>query len=155
MNLHRYEKIWLALAGAMLVFAIVYSGFQTLALSDGPPSGVGIIDPEKIEETAPFDNPGVFEVGDNEYEVIMILRAFSFEPNEINIPVGAKVDFFLTSGDVFHGFQVVGTNLNAMVMPGHIQETKHTFTKPGEYLVVCNEYCGVGHQVMDMKITVK
>lgn len=155
MNLHRYEKIWLAVAGAMLVFAIGYSGFQTFGLSKGPPSGVGTIDPNLVEETAPFDNPGLTEVGDNMYEAVIILRAFSFEPNEIEVPAGATVDFILTSTDVVHGFQVVGTNINAMVMPGHIQETAHTFKKPGEYLVVCNEYCGAGHEVMQMKITVK
>ena len=133
MKMHRYEKIWLFLAASMLVIAVAYSGVQTFALGQGPPSGVGMIDPEKVEETAPFDNPGISKIGDNEYEVVMILRAFSFEP----------------------GFQVIGTNLNAMIMPGHIQEAKQKFKKPGEYLVLCNEYCGVGHQAMSMKIIVK
>jgi len=154
-DLHRYEKIWLAIAIAMLVFAIVYSGYQTFALGQGPPSGVGTIDPDKVEETAPFDQPGVYEVGENEYDVIMTLQTFSFDPNEIEIPVGATVHFFMTSKDVVHGFQIVGTNLNAMVMPGHVQEATHTFNKPGEYLAVCNEYCGTGHQLMSMTITVK
>lgn len=155
LDLHRYEKIWLLLAIAMLIFALGYSGYQTFALGQGPPSGISKIDPEKVEETAPFDNPGVFKIDENEYEVIMILRAFSFEPNEVEVPAGAKVHFFMTSTDVVHGFQVTGTNLNAMVMPGHVQEATHTFKEPGEYLVVCNEYCGVGHQLMSMTITVK
>ncbi|PID21551.1 cytochrome C oxidase subunit II [Sporosarcina sp. P3] len=155
MNMHRYEKIWLFLAASMLVIAVVYSGVQTFALGQGPPSGVGMIDPEKVEETAPFDNPGTFKISENEYEVVMILRAFSFEPNVIEIPAGATVHFKMTSTDVMHGFQVIGTNLNAMIMPGHIQEAKQTFKKPGEYLVICNEYCGVGHQLMSMKIIVK
>lgn len=155
MKMHRYEKIWLYLAAAMLVFAIVYSGYQTFALGHGPPSGVGTIDPTKVEETKPFDNPGIFKTGENEYDVIMILRTFSFEPNEIEIPVGAKVNFIMTSTDVVHGFQVVDTNLNAMILPGHIQEATQTFNKRGEYLAICNEYCGIGHQLMSMKITVK
>jgi len=155
LGLHRYERIWLTIAVAMLIFALVYSGYQTFSLGDGPPSGVDTIDPEKVSETAPFDEPGVYEVGDNEYEVIMTLQAFSFEPNEIEVPAGAKVHFYMTSKDVVHGFQVTGTNLNAMVMPGHIQETTYTFKKPGDYLAVCNEYCGAGHQVMSMSITVK
>ncbi|ARD48656.1 cytochrome c oxidase subunit II [Sporosarcina sp. P33] len=155
MKMHRYEKIWLFLAASMLVIAVVYSGVQTFALGQGPPSGVGMIDPEKVEETAPFDNPGISKIGENEYEVVMILRAFSFEPNAIEIPAGATVHFKMTSTDVMHGFQVIGTNLNAMIMPGHIQEAKQKFTKPGEYLVICNEYCGIGHQLMSMTITVK
>lgn len=155
MNLHRYEKIWLAIAFSMLIFALVYSGFQTFSLGQGPPSGVGTIDPDKVDETAPFDKPGVYKIGDNEYEVIMILQAFSFEPNEIEVPAGATVHFIMTSKDVVHGFQITKTNLNAMVMPGHIQEATHTFKKPGDYLAVCNEYCGAGHQLMSMTITVK
>lgn len=155
MGIHRYEKIWLALSGAMLVIAIVYSGYQTFELGHGPPSGVDTIDPENVEETPPFDNPGVYEVGENEYEVVMILEAFSFTPNEIEIPAGATVEFTMTSTDVVHGIQVVDTNVNAMVMPGHIQQATQTFHEPGEYLAVCNEYCGVGHQLMSMTIIVE
>lgn len=155
MKMHRYEKIWLTLSAAMLVIAIVYSGYQTFALGHGPPSGVGTIDPENVENVAPFDNPGVFEVGENEYEVVMILRAFSFDPSEITIPKGATVHFKMTSTDVIHGFQVIDTNLNAMVMPGHIQEATQTFNQSGEFLAVCNEYCGTGHQLMSMTITVE
>lgn len=96
MKMHRYEKIWLFLAASMLVIAVAYSGVQTFALGQGPPSGVGMIDPEKVEETAPFDNPGISKIGDNEYEVVMILRAFSFEPNVIEVPAGATVHFKMT-----------------------------------------------------------
>src|SRR5699024_3136368 len=50
---------------------------------------------------------------------------------------------------------VVDTNINAMVLPGHVQKISHTFNDPGEYLGICNEYCGAGHQMMAMTITVK
>lgn len=153
--MHRYEKIWLSLSALMLLIAVMYSGYQTFALGQGPPSGVGTIDPKNVENTAPFDQPGVFEVGENEYEVVMILRAFSFEPNEITIPKGATVHFKMTSTDVIHGFQIVDTNLNAMVMPGHIQEASQTFNEAGEFLAICNEYYGTGHQLMGMTITVE
>lgn len=54
-----------------------------------------------------------------------------------------------------NGFQVANTNLNAMVMPGHVTKITQKFDKPGKYLVLCNEYCGAGHQVMSTTITVK
>jgi cytochrome c oxidase subunit 2 len=85
----------------------------------------------------------------------MTLQAFGFTPNNIEIPAGAKVTFVLTSKDVVHGFEVAGTNINAMVMPGHIQKITQKFDKPGNYLVLCNEYCGAGHQLMSTTITVK
>jgi cytochrome c oxidase subunit 2 len=97
----------------------------------------------------------VKQIGENEYEVVMTLQAFGFTPNNIEIPAGAKVTFVLTSKDVVHGFEVAGTNINAMVMPGHIQKITQKFDKPGNYLVLCNEYCGAGHQLMSTTITVK
>src|SRR5699024_2256773 len=79
---------------------------------------------------------------------------FSFDPGEIEVPTGAKVNFIMTSKDVVHSIQVVDTNINAMVLQGHVQKISHTFNEPGEYLGICNEDTGVGHQMMDMTITV-
>ena len=155
MKMHRFEEIWLVLAVGVLVISMVVTGYQTFALGMGPPSHKELIDPQKVDTTAPFDNPGVFKVGENEYEVVMTLQIFSFNPGNIEVPVGSTVNFIMTSKDVVHGFQVVGTNLNAMVMPGHIQKISQKFDKPGEYLVLCNEYCGTGHQMMSTTITVK
>lgn len=134
---------------------MVVVGYQTFAMGMGPPSHMETIDPQRVEETAPFDNPGIKQVGENEYEVVMVLQSFGFNPNKIEIPVGSEVHFTMTTKDVSHGFQVTGTNINVMVLPGHIQKISHTFDEPGEYLVVCNEYCGTGHQYMSTVITVK
>ncbi|MGP4106625.1 cytochrome c oxidase subunit II [Virgibacillus sp. L01] len=153
--MHRLEEIWLGLSAGILILFMVVVGYQTFALGMGPPSNKDTIDPEQVDQTAPFDEPGVNKVGENEYEVIMTLQAFGFNPSEIEVPAGAEVTFTMTSKDVVHGFQVAGTNINAMVMPGHIQKITHTFDEPGEYLVLCNEYCGAGHQLMSTTITVK
>lgn len=155
MKLHRYEEIWLVLAVGVLVLSMVVTGYQTFAQEMGPPSNKELIDPQKVDETAPFDEPGIYEIGENEYEVIMTLQIFNFNPGDIEVPAGSTVHFTMTSKDVIHGFQVAGTNLNAMVMPGHIQKISQTFDEPGEYLVLCNEYCGTGHQMMSTTITVK
>ena len=56
--------------------------------------------------------------------------------------------FRITSPDVLHGFQIVGTNVNLTVAPGYVSEATTTFREPGEYLVVCNEHCGLGHHNM-------
>ncbi|OZU87955.1 cytochrome C oxidase subunit II [Virgibacillus indicus] len=155
MKMHRSEEIWLIISVTVLVLSMVVTGYQTFALGMGPPSNTETIDPQKVDETAPFDEPGVYKVGDNEYEVVMTLQIFSFTPGDIEIPAGAEVTFTMTSKDVVHGFQIAGTNVNAMVMPGHIQKITQTFDEPGEYLILCNEYCGAGHQAMATTITVK
>lgn len=155
MKLHRAEEIWLVVGVGIIISAMVFTGYQAFAHGMAPPSGMETLDPQKVDETAPFDNPGIFEVGENAYEVVMTLEAFRFNPNEIEILTGSEVHFTMTSKDVVHGIQVIGTNINAMVTPGHVQRISQTFDTPGEYLVICNEYCGVGHQMMVMTIVVK
>lgn len=155
MKIPRAEEIWLIVGVAIIVLSMVITGYQAFAQGFAPPSGMETIDPQKVDETAPFDEPGVYEIGENEYEVVMTLQAFSFDPGDIEIPAGATVHFTMTSKDVIHGIQIPGTNMNAMVTPGHIQRITETFDEPGEYLVICNEYCGAGHQLMATTITVK
>lgn len=153
--MHRSEKVWLILSFGMIIGFMLIAGYQAFAFEMGPPSYGKRIDPQKVDETAPFDKPGIKKIGENEYEVVMTLQVFSFTPSEIEVPAGSTVHFTLTSKDVVHGFQVAETNLNAMVVPGYVQKITQKFDKPGEYLVLCNEYCGAGHQMMSTTITVK
>jgi len=153
--MHRSEKVWLTLSFGMIMAFMLLTGFQTFALDMGAPSGMETIDPQKVDQTPPFDQPGVKQIGENEYEVVMVLQAFGFNPNKIELPAGSTVHFTLTSKDVVHGFEIAGTNANAMVMPGYVQKITQTFDKPGEYLILCNEYCGAGHQLMATTITIK
>jgi cytochrome c oxidase subunit 2 len=64
------------------------------------------------------------------------------------------VKVIATTKDVIHGFEMAGTNINMMLEPGYVSEYTTTFDKAGEYLVVCNEYCGAGHHLMSAKIEV-
>ncbi|MHC0036232.1 cytochrome c oxidase subunit II [Pseudoneobacillus sp. C159] len=155
MKMHLDEKIWLALSFGMIMIFMLITGYQGFALEMGPPSHKETIDPQKVDQTAPFDQPGIKIIGENEYEVVMTLQIFSFNPGNIEIPAGSTVHFIMTSKDVVHGFEVAGTNLNAMVMPGHVTKITQKFDEPGNFLVLCNEYCGAGHQMMSTTITVK
>ena len=138
----------------MLVFLATIT---TAAVVDGiiPPSHVQTIDPTKVSQTPPFDHPGLHKLADGAYEVYYIARIFSFTPQHLEVPVGSRVTFYVTSADVEHGFSVPETGVNTMVTPGWVSTVSHTFMKPGKYLLVCNEYCGAGHQVMAGDIEVK
>lgn len=155
MKLHRFEEIWLVFAVGVIILSMLITGYQAFANDMSPPSHKETLDPQKVDEHELFSEPGVYKVGDNEYDVVMTLQQFGFSPGNIEVPVGAKVNFIMTSKDVVHGMQVVGTNVNAMVLPGHIQSISQTFSKPGEYLILCNEYCGLYHETMATTITVK
>lgn len=156
MHLHKYEKIWLAFGIGMLFVFLAVVGVGAFAMGMQPPhSGHhGPIDPVKVDVTPPFDNPGLKQVGDKHYEAVIVALMFGFDPGTIEVPAGSTVDFIMTSKDVVHGFQIVGTNVNLMVVPGEVTHYSYTFDKPGEYLVICNEYCGSYHEIMQARVIV-
>ncbi|MBF0190185.1 MAG: cytochrome C oxidase subunit II [Magnetococcales bacterium] len=61
----------------------------------------------------------------------------------------------LSSLDWQHGFSLQPTNINLQILPGYETVVTITPDQSGEFAVVCNEYCGVGHHTMLGKIYVK
>ncbi len=156
MHMHRLERIWLIFGFGMLVVFLGVLGVGAFVFSMEPPtSHHHAIDPQKVRETPPFDEPGLKQIGDNVYEANMVAYAFGYDPLDMKVPAGATIHFNVTSSDVVHGFQINGTTVNFMVVPGEINQIKYTFDEPGEYLVLCNEYCGIGHEYMFTKIIVE
>ena len=155
MHIHRYERLWLAFGLVMLVAFLATIGYAAFADNINPPTGENAIDPTKVASTPPFDHPGLRKTGDTTYEAYYIAQVFSFTPNTLQIPVGSTVTFYVTSPDVVHGFFIPGTDINMMVVPGWVNTQKHTFTKKGSYLLLCHEYCGIGHQNMFARIEVQ
>jgi cytochrome c oxidase subunit 2 len=60
----------------------------------------------------------------------------------------------LSSLDWQHGFSLQPTNINLQVHPNYEMVLTITPDEAGEFGVVCNEYCGVGHHTMVGKIYV-
>lgn len=140
---------------AMLV--VFLAVITTAAIVDGfvPPSHVQSIDPTEVAQTPPFDRPGLRKIAEGSYEAYYVARIFSFTPASIEVPVGSRVTFYVTSADVEHGFSIPETGVNTMVTPGWVSQVAHTFNERGTYLLVCNEYCGGGHHLMAAKVVVK
>ncbi|MDQ0158269.1 cytochrome c oxidase subunit 2 [Alkalibacillus salilacus] len=153
--MHRYEKIWLTVSSVLIIGFTLIVGYQAFAMDLGPPSDMETIDPQKVDSTAPFDEPGITQIGDKEYEVVMTLQAFSFTPRDLEFPEGSTVHFIMTSKDVVHGMQIAGTNFNAMITPGHVTRMTQTFDEAGDFLVICNEFCGTGHEMMSTEINIR
>ncbi|NTW02571.1 MAG: cytochrome C oxidase subunit II [Oscillochloris sp.] len=150
-----FEVAWILPSVTIPVTLFVAVVITAFAVGIRVPTNVGRVDPQTLAQTAPFDKPGLREMAPGVYEATLIAQVFTFTPNSIEVPVGSKVTFTLTSRDVIHGFKIEGTNANGMVVPGQITRVSATFQKPGEYLIVCHEFCGGGHQAMFGKVTVK
>jgi cytochrome c oxidase subunit 2 len=61
----------------------------------------------------------------------------------------------LSSVDVNHGFSIVPINMNFQAVPGWDYVLTMTPTTSGEFHIVCNEFCGIGHHTMIGKIYVE
>ncbi|MEP7257366.1 MAG: hypothetical protein ABI687_03240 [Flavitalea sp.] len=111
-----------------------------------------------LPECIPFDKaytiPKVTQLDDHTFQVYAVAKMWQFEPSQIYIPVGSEVDFFITSNDVVHGFNIAEKNVNLMAVYGNINKTTVKFDKPGIYKITCHEYCGVGHQAMQAEVIV-
>jgi cytochrome c oxidase subunit II len=150
-----FEFAWILPSVAIPVAVITAVIITAFAVGIRVPDIAGRIDPVTINNVAPFNEPGVRELAPGRYEAALIAQTFLFTPNEIEVPAGSDVTFILTSRDVIHGFKIVGTSVNMMAVPGQISKITAHFSKPGEYLILCHEYCGSGHHVMYGKIIVK
>lgn len=110
--------------------------------------------PECLPYDKAYENAKIVKLDENTYQVFSVASMWQFQPSEINIPVGSEVDFYLTSKDVVHGFNITEKNINLMAVFGAVNKTTVKFDKPGVYDIICHEYCGVGHQNMRGQVIV-
>jgi cytochrome c oxidase subunit II len=156
MHIHKFEKYWLVFGVGSLVVFLVILGIGAFHQGAHPNDSKWTINYEKVDEIAPFDQPGVHKVEGKQwdYEVVVVSSAFNYNPGDIEVPLGSVVRFVATTKDVIHGFQVAGTNINLMLEPGYVSEYIAEMNQAGEYVIVCNEYCGTGHAMMYSKLKV-
>ena len=155
MKIHSYEKGFLAAGIIVLVACAAALVYASVALGIHLPGDHGRVDPAQVANMAPFNQPGLRQLGSNRYQATIIGRAWSFTPAELTVPAGAEITFVATSVDVIHGLHVEGTRLNMMLIPGQISRITYTFAEPGEHLIICHEYCGLGHHTMAGKLIVQ
>jgi cytochrome c oxidase subunit 2 len=156
MHVDAYERFWMFAAAGIIVVFITFIGITTVGSGVRPPSHIEtIIDPQQTMSDPRFAQPGVATLPDGRVTVTMVAGTFFWLPAEIRVPAGRPVTFRLAAMDVTHGFEIARTNVNTMVVPGYVSQLTTTFDRPGEYLIVCNEYCGTGHHTMGGKVIVE
>ncbi|MGV8139953.1 MAG: hypothetical protein AB2L20_32610 [Mangrovibacterium sp.] len=77
----------------------------------------------------------------------------------VELPADRLVEFRVTSLDVNHGFAIYDQSnrliAQTQAMPGYVNRLRWKFKEPGNYTILCLEYCGMAHQVMRASLTVK
>lgn len=79
--------------------------------------------------------------------------------DDIELPLNKLIEFRVTSLDVNHGFAIYDSTMRLITqvqaMPEYVNRLRYKFKKPGFYKVICLEYCGIGHPVMQTSFTVQ
>lgn len=157
----RDEKAWLVLIIiAALILSAITVGWAMFGKQNVPVASYAAT-PEQFEKqvadfTAKYQiqgSPGEVRVPPGQ-DAFVMASMWSFTPG-LHLKAGQTYTIWLSSKDILHGFSIAGQNLNLTASPGHAYGIRITPDKPGTYLVICNEYCGIGHQNMTGKIIVE
>jgi cytochrome c oxidase subunit 2 len=73
---------------------------------------------------------------------------------ELHVPVDRPVELTMTSEDVIHSLWIPAFRVKKDVVPGRYNKAWFEATEPGEYPLLCTEYCGTGHSDMLTRVTV-
>ncbi len=152
----RIERRWAILSIAIIVVLAGMAAFAGIHRATMPQTRVETVQPQTIHLTGEFieSNLGSAVEPDGSVTVRAVGQQYSFTPQCMVVPTDTPVVFRATSPDVVHGFLIQKTNVNTMLVPGYVSEIPAKFSKPGEYLMPCQEYCGVGHEGMWAKVKV-
>jgi cytochrome c oxidase subunit 2 len=150
------EYRWAAVSVAIVVLLVAIATFAALHLAAMPQGRVETVDPRTLHLGGEFieSNLGSVLESDGSVTVRGIGQQYSFTPSCMIVPTGTLVTFRTTSADVVHGFLITGTNINLMLVPGYVSSLNVRFGSPGERLMPCHEFCGVGHEGMWGRIKV-
>lgn len=147
MKINIFEKRIFQLAIASVLVSLGLIGYATWGMGINVPTCVPL-------GTRPFEQASVTKHDAKNYEVHYVARMWAFEPSVLRVPTGSTLDIFAVTKDVEHGLFIAGTNVNLMVVPGAVANSRVHFDKPGVYSIICHEFCGRNHQSMNARIEV-
>ena len=82
-------------------------------------------------------------------EVPVVAKRFTFEPARVEVKEGERIRLVVTSDDGVHGLEIKKFKVNKKIPRGGDKVTiDFVASAPGEYPILCSEYCGNGHEEM-------
>ncbi len=112
----------------------------------GKDGKLGLVDAKNITEDNPF---GMNHKDPNGQDDVLV------SSQELHLPLGKPVKILLRSIDVLHNFTVPQFRAKMDLVPGSVTYIWLTPTLAGNFDLLCNELCGVGHFAMRGKIVVQ
>src|SRR6187402_2074055 len=123
MKVDLYERIWMYMVVVMLALFFASTAVAAVKGSIHPPSHVETIDPKTVFTDPRFTPQGVSVDPQGRVHARVVGLTFAWLPAIMTIPAETPVTFHVTSTDVQHGYQIVGTNGQSMVLPGYVSQS--------------------------------
>jgi cytochrome c oxidase subunit 2 len=161
-SVDRVELIWIAIAfvwGLVMFFMMIYwhaTGDQNLATETyrTTPNAFYAKVERNVADWKVRELNGVPVVKPPAgADVYLLGRMWLWYP-VLELESGQTYRLHLSALDLQHGFSLQPININVQVHPGYEHVLTLTPNRSGEYSVVCNEFCGLGHHMMLGKIFV-
>ena len=142
-----------------IIFAF-FIGFLVLGCvqttkQDGASLKVPVPGNENVEEAVVIEEK---DSGNNQANVEtfnVIAKQWEFDPGEIRVRQGDKVELNIKSIDVAHGFALPDFGINEKLEPNKEVKVEFVADKKGTFNFWCNVLCGEGHSEMRGKLIVE
>jgi cytochrome c oxidase subunit 2 len=159
----KQERIWVSIAFVWCLILFAAMPFWHIAGGQNPSGMRYRVKPEDYQARVErFIND--YKVGEENgtaivapppgADVYLMAQMWQWTPI-VKLQKGASYTMHLSSVDVNHGFSLYPMNINFQVVPGYDYGLKITPNEAGDYRIVCNEFCGIGHHVMVGKVLVE
>lgn len=157
------EKLWIGLA---LLWCLVMSVMMPFWHFRGKQNSRG--EAYSVQPSAYFERVNKFVAANKVGELggvpvvepapggdaYLLARMWAWYP-VLKLRQGETYRLHLSAMDLQHGFSLQPLNMNFQVLPGYDHVLTLTPTSKGEFTIVCNEFCGIGHDKMFGKILVE
>lgn len=85
----------------------------------------------------------------------IVAKKFVYTPREFVLKKGQPVVFELSTQDFGHGLKVPDLDFRADFVPDQLTTVPLTPRKTGKFEILCDNFCGSGHEEMDGTLTVE
>lgn len=160
---------WLTIITAFGVALMLAPGLFVWAKVIDVPEGATEIEVVGQQWHWSFRYPGADgEFGQTEHSLISRENPFGIDPEDpagqddilvsspvAHFPLNLPVKLLLRSKDVLHNFAVAEFRLKMDLVPGMVTYYWLEPTREGEYDILCEELCGIGHHTMQGRVVVE
>jgi cytochrome c oxidase subunit 2 len=97
----------------------------------------------------------VDHASENEPVIHIVARRYRFEPDHIVLQAGVPVVLELSSPEVLMSFNAPDFMISEALAPGDTVKLRLIPSRTGEFIFVCDIYCGSGHAKMKGLVSVQ